>query len=345
MPRLSNDQRQQAIGRLQAGESVQQVARAFRVNVSTVYRLQHRFRATNRCDDLPRSGRPKVTTERQDRHIVRQHLREPLKTATSTAHNTIGMHGQAISAKTVRRRLAAAHLENRRPARRPILTPQHRLARLAWAQQHINWRHLDWKRVLFSDEKRFCVDPVDGRVRIWRRRGERFADANILQHDRWGGASVMIWGAIGVNQQLGPVFFANIGPGRGNGLNANGYVTEVLQPYVVPFFQRHPNCLFQQDNARPHTARATQNFMRLNNINVLPPPSRSPDLNPIEHFWDALQRKMNALVPRPRTAAELRVAFTLVWPQVPQQQINNLIFSMYRRCRAVINAHGGATRY
>ncbi|KAK7103612.1 hypothetical protein V1264_018480 [Littorina saxatilis] len=196
MPRLSPEQRQQAIGRLDAGQSVQQVSRAFGVNVTTVYRLQQRFHATNRTCDLPRCGRPRVTTARQDRHLVHQHQRDPFETAANTARNTIGVHGQPVSARTVRRRLGGQNLVNRRPARRPVLTAQHRVDRLAWAQQHAHWRHRDWCRVLCSDEKRFCLDPGDGRVRIWRRHGQRFANRNILQHDRWRGASVMIWGAI-----------------------------------------------------------------------------------------------------------------------------------------------------
>ena len=345
MPRLLDAQRQQAIGRLDAGETPQQVALTFGVNVTTIYHLQHRFYATNSTDDLPRSGRPRVTTAAQDRRLRRQHYRDNRETAANTARNTIGVHGRPVSDRTVRRRLAAAHLENHVPARRPALTVQHRRHRLAWAQQHVNWRLREWRRVLFSDEKRFCVDNSDGRIKIWRRRRERFAEANIMQHNRWGGVSVMVWGAIGLNQRVGPVFFQNVGQGRGNGVNADRYIAQVLQPHVVPFFQRHRNFLFQQDNARPHTARVTQDFLHRNNISLLPHPALSPDLNPIEHFWDALQRKLNALVPRPRTAAELRAAIAQVWAQVPQQQTNNLVRSMYRRCRAVIAARGGSTRY
>ena len=345
MARLSEEHRQQAIGRLDAGETPLQVATAFGVHVTTIHRLRHRFLATNSTRDLPRSGRPRVTTAAQDRLLSRRHHRDPHETAANSARNTPGVHGRPISERTVRRRLTAANLENRIPARRPPLTLQHRRNRLAWAQNHINWRLRDWRRVLFTDEKRFCVDNVDGRVKIWRRPGERFADANIEHHDRWGGASIMVWGAIGLNQRVGPIIFQNVGHGRGNGVNAARYIAQVLQPHVVPFFQRHQNFLFQQDNARPHTARVTQAFLRQNNINLLPHPARSPDLNPIEHFWDALQRRMNALVPRPRTQADLRAAVARVWPQVPQRQTNNLVSSMHRRCRAVINAHGGSTRY
>ncbi|GFX43573.1 uncharacterized protein TNCV_510221 [Trichonephila clavipes] len=47
---------------------------------------------------------------------------------------------------------------------------------------------------------------------------------------------------------------------------------------------------FQQDNARPHTARVSQDCLRT--VITLPLPARSPDLSPIEHTWDHLGRRV-----------------------------------------------------
>ena len=46
-----------------------------------------------------------------------------------------------------------------------------------------------------------------------------------------------------------------------------------------------PDLTFQHDNARPHTALVTANFLAQNNVNVLPWPALSPDMNPVEHIW------------------------------------------------------------
>ena len=345
MPRLSAENRERAIGRLQAGESTEHVARALGVHVSTIYRLWNRFQATASTADGPRTGRPRVTTPAQDRLIARQHRRDPWLPAAETARNTIGTTGGRLSNRTVRRRLRDAHLRCRRPCRRTILTPQHRHQRQQWAQAHVNWRNAQWRRVLFSDESRFCVDPANGRIRVWRMDRCRYNDENVLERDPWGGESVMIWGAMSLNQLVGPVIFQNIGPGRGNGVTAQRYIAQVLVPHVVPFFQRHPNFLFQQDNARPHTARATQGFLRQNNIHLMPHPARSPDLNPIEHLWDEIQRQLNQMQPRPRTAVQLGAAITRVFAGIGNVQINRLVNSMHRRCTAVIAARGGHTVY
>ena len=102
------------------------------------------------------------------------------------------------------------------------------------------------------------------------------------------------------------------------------------------------NVLFQQDNARPHTAYVTQAFKHRNNINLLPHSATSLELKPIKQFLEPLQKRPNAFVPRPHTEAEVRAAITRVWPPVPQKQINNLVSFMYRKRSPVIDACVGS---
>ena len=166
-----------------------------------------------------------------------------------------------------------------------------------------------------------------------------------MERNAWGSPSIMVWGGIGLNVKLGPVIFQNLGSKRNNGVTAASCIDQVLRPHVVPHFARHQNKTFQQDNARAHTARATRDFLQQNNVNVMNWPALSPDLNPIEHLWDEIQRRLNEEQPSPTTAAELSVAFQRVWALIPMAFINRLVNSMYRRCAAVINAGGGHTRY
>ena len=62
--------------------------------------------------------------------------------------------------------------------------------------------------------------------------------------------------------------------------NAQTYINDVL-----PLIQFHgPNVTFMNDNARPHSATITRQFLVTNNVNVLDWPANSPDLNPI--VWE-----------------------------------------------------------
>jgi hypothetical protein len=66
--------------------------------------------------------------------------------------------------------------------------------------------------------------------------------------------------------------------------NAAQYRDEVLTPHRLPAVKLCRE-VFQHDNARPHTARATVDFLANQNVTVLPWPFKSLDLNPLEHVW------------------------------------------------------------
>ncbi len=99
------------------------------------------------------------------------------------------------------------------------------------------------------------------------------------------------------------------------------------------------------DNARPHVARICTQSLEAENIPVLVWPAYSPDMLPIEHVWDALDRRIRQRVPVPVNIQQLRTAIEEEWTNIPQATINNLINYMRRRCVALREANGGHTRY
>lgn len=333
MPRLSENQRNQAIGMLQAGARVMDVAQHFGCSRQTIHNLSTRFGNTGSVHDRPRSGAPRVTSLRDD-HVIRlNHLRNRFLPATATARHL------RVSAQTIRNRLMQSHIpiRARRPYTGQILRPRHRVARLAWAQRHLRWTRNQWGRVIFSDECRFRVSHADGRVRIYRRRNERFAQCCIRERDRFGGGSVMVWGGIMGDRKTDLVVV------RGN-LTAQGYV-HILANTLLPFMQAHgPGLTFQQDNARPHTARLTATFLARNHVNVLPWPAVSPDMNPIEHIWDELGRRVRTNH-QIDNVNDLARALQVEWRALPNVLIRRYVHSMRRRIRACTASFGGHTRY
>ena len=278
-----------------------------------------------------------MTSQRQDRAIRLAHLRNRHLTATETAVNTAGSHNRRIHPKTVRNRLREFGLRARRPKVGLPLNRARRARRMAWVIAPRRFPMRQWRRAFFTDESRFTLFRADGRRRLYRRRGERFADACVFERDRYGGGSVMVWGGIshGVKSPLIVV------PGN---LTAVRYRVEILRPVAVPLVQQH-QMTFQHDNARPHVARVCQDFLANNNIVPLDWLPYSQDLSPIEHLWDELDRRVRRRRNTPSTLGQLRTALLEEWENIPMRKINALVNSMLRRIRAVINARGGHPRY
>ncbi|GFW40415.1 DDE_3 domain-containing protein [Trichonephila clavipes] len=95
----------------------------------------------------------------------------------------------------------------------------------------------------------------------------------------------MVWGAIAYDSRSTLIVMCET-------LTGICYVDDILRPHVGPFLNGLPGAIFQQDNARPHTARVAQDFLR--HFQTLSWPSRSPELSPVEHVWDQLKRQMSS---------------------------------------------------
>ena len=129
-------------------------------------------------------------------------------------------------------------------------------------------------------------------------------------------------------------------------LTAVRYRDEILRAIVRPYAGAvGPGFLLVQDNARPHVARVCRQFLDDEGIDAIDWPSRSPDLNPIEHLWDVMYRCIRRRQVPPQTVQELTDALIQVWEEIPQDTIRRLIRSMPRCCRECIQARGGHTHY
>ena len=96
--------------------------------------------------------------------------------------------------------------------------------------------------------------------------------------------------------------------------------------------------IFQQDNDPKHTARATTLFLRSRAIKCLDWPAQSPDLNPIEHLWEELKRRLGTYYEPPKGVGELWQRVQREWALIPANTCHNLIESMPRRIEAVLSA-------
>ena len=150
-----------------AGCFVSTIALRYNCSRQAVYDLIKKYEGRLSVDDIPGRGRKASTTRDEDQEIIQRHVEDPFVNIHKTATQF------DVSISTVRRRLKNAGLMCCRPYVGTLLTENHIARRLQWAVSHHCWYNLEWNQVLFSDESRFKLSFADGRLRIWRRRGER----------------------------------------------------------------------------------------------------------------------------------------------------------------------------
>ncbi|KAL1493686.1 hypothetical protein ABEB36_009381 [Hypothenemus hampei] len=335
---LSRDEMLRAIGMLEAGMRQIDVANAIGTSQSVISRLFARYRETGAISER-HPGRHRITTRNQDRFLQMTARRIPTVTAPELQRQLQQAHGIALSSRTVINRLHEANLRSRRPLRVQPLRRGNRGARLIWAQEHVLWNNFQWASVLFTDESRFGIHPDSRRVRIWRQPGNENRLQHVQEVHSFRGGTIMVWGGISFGGRTDLVLIENF-------LNAVSYRNQILQPIVLPYAAAvGENFILMHDNARCHVAATVSEFLNESGIDVLPWPAQSPDLNPIEQAWDMLQRGVLRGGNNFQNREQLFAVLQESWRLIPQQDLNNLILSMQRRCRAVVNSRGGHTNY
>ena len=135
----------------------------------------------------------------------------------------------------------------------------------------------------------------------------------------------------------------------GGHLNSIKYIEildNIMLPSVIEVFPEN-NFIFQQDNCSIHTAHRVRQWFLNKNIELIPWPSKSPDLNPIENVWGLMVKHIRKLNNHPNNAQELEGIIEDAWENLSQEVdlARNLILSMPARLQAVLDANGAMTKY
>lgn len=304
---------------------------------TTVYDIINRLKKKTTAAPLPIPGRPKILTPPHYRHLGRIVQTNNAVTAAEMRERLIQKNpGLKVSVRTVQRVLKKnLQFIVCRPLRVPLLRPSHIIARLEWAQNHVQD---SWSHTIFSDETTFQMFRNTQLVRY--RRGSPRPHRSIVKHPY----KVHAWGAFSALGSISLFLFTE-------NLNARKYC-QILETHLFPHVSRTNRRLrFQQDNSPVHTAGITQDVFETHGIRVLDWPSNSPDLNPIENLWAILkgkvEKRVNLLVMKKKTLAtsEFQSIIYQEWEGLDSDIFLKLAMSMTNRLLEVIECDGNKIDY
>lgn len=257
-----------------------------------------------------------------------------------------------VSIRTIDRVLREANIRKWLAQKWPKLKDQHAKARLAWALEGKDWTMDDFRGILYSDEctVRKSADPR--RVWVFRTPQEKWKVNCIQPRAKANEVGLMVWACFW-GKRRGPL--VSIREARVDRHVYIGVLESVLGP-VMEEMADDPEVedpLFQQDNARVHTAKDILAWLDENGIDLEDHPPLSPDLNPIEHAWVELKRRLHKQYPDildtkggpEKVRDRLAEVLPHVWATIPDTFFEKLWKSMPSRVAAVIEAKGWYTKY
>jgi transposase len=335
---LSDFERGEIVGLSKGNHSVRDISKILQISKSTVQDVIKKYNDEGMVSTASRSGRPPILSDQDRRQLVRLtkgNRQATLEQLTEEFNKSLTV---SASVQTIRRALHIQGYYGRTAKKKPFVSEINRKKRRFWCLARRNWSD-EWNKVIFSDESRFEIFDNDSHKWVWRRANEKY-EKDCLKPTVQKSDGIMLWGCF-CKDQLGPLVLVD---GR---ITADRYI-RLLRQHLLPFLNTlgHDTYLFQDDNAPVHTARRTKEWKERNlGDSTLPWPAQSPDLNPIEHLWDVLERRVRLRNPKTKNKVQLFDALQEEWRNLAPETYAKLVHSMPRRVDAVIRANGNPTRY
>lgn len=323
---LSPLQKRDIIEQLSRGESERKVAARAGCALCTVQNIWKKWRETGSTEQRARAGRPHTLSGADEKAFIKLIEKKRSATAADLTHDMQRITGRRISERTIKRERHELGFHTVHGQKRPHLQPGHPAKRLAFAQAHL---HTDWKYTVFDDETQF--GSTTHGILYWIRKGEQRPYEPVSQIKYFTG----VWAAVSWDTKFPLRFYKH-------GLKANEYI-EILEHNLLPHYpQRTANrrYYFAHDNATPHVAQSTVNFLEQQHIPLLSNwPPNTPELNPVDKAWAWIKHVVQQQYPQ--TQAQLETSIEQAWQVVPQSTIQKWILHCKTVCQQLVDNQGG----
>ena len=209
----------------------------------------------------------------------------------------------------------------------PMLTVEQKQNRVEWAKKH---QGDDWNRTIFTDESSFQM--FRNTVRRWSKNPE--IEVKRIPKNR---QKVHIRGAISIKGVVGYHTFRT---------SLNGiYFVDILKHHLLPgaTMQFKRRWRLQQDNDLKHTSGVAKEFIKNKIPELLEWPANSPDLNPIENYWNVIKRRVEKR--KPTNIDDLEQFMNEEIEKTDSNFLINFVNSMKDRCLAIISSDGERIKF
>jgi len=335
-----------------AGKSVEELMARYQLGKSTINRIlsyEHPERARP-----SRTGRPRQLTDARVDEII-EYLSETYENRCLDWTHLRDELELSCTPEWLATRLKQRGYFRCTACQKPYLTAAQVLGRFLWAITHIFWT-VEWLKVLWSDEVTFLVGGRTVKQKVTRKKGERDCPTCIQhQFHRGHTTPVHAWGAIGYGYKS-PLIFIQ-GSGKSGAFVQRNYLAQVLEAHLQPILEAFAAIthllrpvaepLFMEDGNSAHGHKSTSNccakWRTAHGIILMPHPSISPDMNPIEKCWRRIKQALHRRRKQPTTVAEMQQIVLEEWDRIPQEWINQLILKQEHWVHVLMERHGWST--
>lgn len=313
--------------------SYREIAKKHQISIGAISKIMKKHEMLGTVERKFGSGRPRKTSVHTDRIIRRLARSDPDKSCRVIKEDL----NLDVTSRTVSNRLRETGLHSFFKKKKPLLRKVNIKKRLDFARKYAS-RPVDfWKKIVWTDESKFELKNTKRRQRTRCLESERLKPRFTQATVKHGGGSLLVWGCFSWRR------VGNIVKIDGK-MTGESYV-KILEENLKPSLRKMnmSGYIFQQDNDPKHTSKTAKRYFQMKKMKMLEWPPQSPDLNPIEHLWTILDEKIP--MDSRKNLNDFWQGIQTAWDAIPQQVLHNLVESMPKRLMAVIENHGGHTKY